>query len=121
MGGFSTAAARDTSVADGFACSRGTNFTVLLLQLHVHPAFRDRVSTHPDLLPDGAKDGPIQEDGHLLSDLHTRDLAARECFSALWRQSRHDIPEIKAKQEAAALLATQGKNMEPENVESCAN
>ena len=77
MGGFPAAMRIAAGVAgDGAAADPRANLAAILFQLHVHPAFGDRVSAHPDLLPDRAEDGPVQEDGHLLSDLHSRDLAA---------------------------------------------
>ena len=76
MGGFGSAAQAIQAVAAVLSSYARADLALLLFQLHVHSTVGHCISTHPDLLPDGGEDGPLQEDGHLLSNLHTRDLVA---------------------------------------------
>ena len=73
---------------DGAAADARADLAAVVLQLHVHPAVHDRISTHHDLLPDGATDVAVPPNRHLLSALPPGDLAAvrlsgrrRECHA----------------------------------------
>ena len=60
----------------GAAPDAGADLAAVLLQLHADSAVVDHVPPHLDLLPHGAPDGAVPEDGHLLPALHPGHLAA---------------------------------------------
>ena len=87
MGGFSAAAEALLGLAGRVPRSTRERVSPLvLLQLHVHPPVRDRLSPHHDLLPHRAADVPVQEDGR------SSTLCASSPLAALRVPGRHGEP-----------------------------
>ena len=114
MGGFQQRRNSDAGVAGvGAVADARTHLAALLLQLHFHSAFGDRLSAHSDLLPDREK----------MNHFKKTVIFYPLCILAIWlpcvflgvmANRVTDVPQIRAKQEARRVLATQGKTMAPE-------